>query len=45
VFVATALLRNKDQQQNNPLATFANSLCRQSQRNEWTASASLHDIV
>jgi len=28
-FVAMLLLRNKDQQQNNPLATFAIHLCRQ----------------
>jgi len=38
------LLRNKDQQQNNPLASFATCLCRQRSGHEWTASSSLHGI-
>ena len=44
-FGATVLWCNKDQQQNNPLATFANRLCRQRKRHEWTASSSLHDTI
>jgi len=40
-FVAMLLLRSKDQQQNNPLATFATHLCRQRKVHEWTASSSL----
>ena len=44
-FVATVLLRNNDQQQNNPLATFTTRLCGQRKRHEWTASPSLHDTV
>jgi len=39
------LLRNKDQQQNNPLVTFASNLCRQRRVHEWTASSPLHDTV
>jgi len=39
------LQRNKDQQQNNPLATFATRLCRQRRGHEWTASSSLHDTI
>jgi len=39
------LLRNKDQQQNNPLATFATRLCRQSRGHEWIASSSLHGTI
>jgi len=39
------LLRNKDQQQNNPLATFATHLCRQRRGHEWTASSSPHGII
>ena len=35
------LLRNKDQQYNNPLASFAT--CRQRSRNERTAMSQLHD--
>jgi len=31
------LLRNKDQEYNNPLASFAISLCRQKIGHEWTA--------
>ena len=37
------LLRNKDQQYNNPLATFATRPCGQRSRNEWIASSSLHN--
>ena len=44
-FVAMLLLCNKDQQQNNPLATFATHLCRQRRGHEWTASSSLHDTA
>jgi len=44
-FVATVLLRNKDRQQTNPLATFTTRLCRQRKRHEWTASPSLHETV
>jgi len=44
-FVAMLLLRYKDQQQNNPLATFATNLCRQRRVHEWTASSSLHDTI
>jgi len=44
-FVAMLLLRNKDQQQNNPLATFATHLCRQRRGLEWTASSSLNDTT
>jgi len=32
------LLRNKDQQQKNPLATCATRLCRQRRGYEWTAA-------
>jgi len=39
------LLRNKDQQYNNPLATFATHLCRQRRGHEWTASSSLRDTT
>jgi len=39
------LLRNKDQQQNNPLATFATHLCRQRKGHERTASSSLHETI
>jgi len=39
------LLRNKDQQLNNLLATFATHLCRQRRWHEWTASSSLHDTI
>jgi len=39
------LLRNEDQQQNNPLATFATRLCRQRKGHVWTASSSLHDTI
>jgi len=39
------LLRNTDQQQNNPLATFATCFCRQRRGHEWTASSSLHDTT
>jgi len=39
------LLRNKDQQQNNPLATFAMHLCRQRKRHEWNANSSLRDTI
>jgi len=39
------LLRNKDQQQKNPLATFATHLCRERRGHEWTASSSLHDTT
>jgi len=44
-FVAMLLLRNKDQQQKNPLATFATHLCRQRREHEWTASSSPHGII
>ena len=33
-FLAMLLLRNKDQQQNNPLATFATHLCKQMRGHE-----------
>jgi len=39
------LLRNKDQQSNNPLATLAAHLCRQRRGHEWTASSSLHATI
>jgi len=39
------LLRNKDQPQNNLLATFATRLCRQRWGHEWTASLPLHDTI
>ena len=44
-FVATVLLRNKDQQKNNALATFTTRHCRQRKGHEWTASPSLHDTI
>ena len=44
-FVAMLLLRNKDQQKNNPLATFVTRLYRQRRGHEWTASSSLHDTT
>jgi len=37
------LLRNKDQWQNNPLASFATCFSRKKSGHEWTASSSLHD--
>jgi len=37
------LVRSKDNQYNNPLASFATCLCRQRRRHEWTASSSQHD--
>jgi len=37
------LLHNRDQQQNNPIASLATCLCSQSSGNEWTASSPLHD--
>jgi len=39
------LLRNKDQQYKNPLATFATRLCRQRRGHEWIASSSLHHTM
>jgi len=37
------LLRNKEQQQNNPLATFVTfRVCRRRSRHEWIARSSLH---
>jgi len=45
MFFAPVLLRNKDQQQNNLLTTFATHLYRQKRGHEWTASSSLHDTV
>ena len=36
---------NKDQQQNNPLGTFASHLRKQRRGHEWTASSSLHDTT
>jgi len=39
------LLRNKDQQQNKPLATFATNLCRRRRGHEWTTSSSLHNTI
>jgi len=39
------LLRNEDQKQSNPLATFATNLCRQRRVHEWTASSPLHDTI
>ena len=44
-FVAMSLLRNKDQQKNNPLATFVTHLYRKRRGHEWTASSSLHDTI
>jgi len=43
--VAILLLSNEDQQQKNPLATFATHLCMQRKGHEWTASSSLHDTI
>jgi len=37
------LLRNKNQQQNNSLASYATCLCRQRSRHERTANSLLHD--
>jgi len=37
------LLRNKDQQLNNPRASFATCLCSQRSGQERTAISSLHD--
>jgi len=39
------LLRNKHQQLNNPLETFATRLCRRRRGHEWTASSSQHDTI
>jgi len=39
------LLRNKDQQYNNPLATFATRLCRQRRKYVSTGSSSLHETI
>jgi len=33
------LLRNKDQQQNNRLASFTTCVCRKRSGHEWTASS------
>jgi len=40
-FVATLLLRNTEQQQNIPLASFATYFSRQMNGHEWTAGSSL----
>jgi len=37
------LIHNKDQQQNNPLASLETCLCRQTSGHESTASSPLHD--
>jgi len=39
------LLRNKDQQQNNPLAAFATRLCRQRRGHERSTRSSMHDTI
>jgi len=37
------LLRNKDQRQYNPLASFATCLCRKTSEHEWSESSPLHE--
>ena len=44
-FLAVLLLRNKDQQYNNPLASFATCLCWQWRGHEGTAISSLADTT
>jgi len=43
--VAMLLLRNKEQQQNKPLATSAICLWRQRSGHEWIASSSLYNTI